>query len=94
MNVTPRFNTFFSRPSRMVCRALTLALLAGLALTATTPALITTSSLDTFATSNEGWQIGSAGVQPARVASAGPDSQIGYLSHFSDGGGSQGKWLM
>ena len=57
-------------------------------------ALITTSSLDSFAASNEGWQIGGAGVQPARVASAGPDSQIGYLSHFSDGGGSQGKWLM
>jgi hypothetical protein len=57
-------------------------------------ALITTSSLDTFATSNEGWQIGAAGVQPARVASAGPDSQIGYLSHFSDGGGANGKWLM
>ena len=57
-------------------------------------ALITTSSLDTFAASNEGWQIGGAGVQPARVASAGPDSQIGYLSHFSDGGGANGKWLM
>jgi hypothetical protein len=57
-------------------------------------ALITTSSLDTFAFSNEGWRIGSAGVEPARVASAGPDGQIGYLSHFSDGGGSQGKWLM
>lgn len=57
-------------------------------------ALITTSSLDTFAASNEGWQIGGAGVQPARVASAGPDSQIGYLSHFSDGGSANGKWLM
>lgn len=57
-------------------------------------ALITTSSLDNFAASNEGWRIGGAGAQPSRVASAGPDSQIGYLSHFSDGGGSQGKWLM
>jgi hypothetical protein len=57
-------------------------------------ALITTFSLDTFAASNEGWRIGGAGVQPARVASAGPDSQIGYLSHFSDGGGANGKWLM
>jgi hypothetical protein len=55
---------------------------------------ITTSSLDTFAASNEGWQIGGAGVQPVRVASAGPDTQIGYLSHFSDGGGANGKWLM
>ena len=57
-------------------------------------ALITTSSLDTFASSNEGWQIGGAGVQPAHVASAGPDSQIGYLSHFSDGVSANGKWLM
>jgi hypothetical protein len=55
---------------------------------------ITTSSLDTFAASNEGWQIGGAGAQPAHVASAGPDSQIGYLSHFSDGSSANGKWLM
>jgi hypothetical protein len=55
---------------------------------------ISTSSLDTFATSNEGWQIGGAGAQPVSVASAGPDSQIGYLSHFSDGSSSNGKWLM
>lgn len=57
-------------------------------------AAISISSSDTFATDNEGWQIGGAGTQPSRVASAGPDSQIGFLSHFSDGGGSQGKWLM
>lgn len=57
-------------------------------------ALITTSSLDDFSTSSEGWQIGGAGIQPVRVDAAGPDLQIGYLSHFSDGGGANGKWLM
>jgi len=33
-------------------------------------------------------------VQPTRIAGVGPDGEIGYLSHFSDGGGSNGKWLM
>ena len=55
---------------------------------------ISLSSLDTFATSNEGWKIGGAGVQPTQVSGLGPDSQMGYLSHFSDGGGANGKWLM
>jgi len=63
-------------------------------LMATDALAISTSSLDTFAATNEGWQIGGAGVQPTQVSGTGPDSQIGYLSHFSDGGGSQGKWLM
>ena len=57
-------------------------------------ALITTSSLDDFSTSTGGWKIGNAGIQPARIAAAGPDSQIGYLSHLSDGGSANGKWLM
>lgn len=56
--------------------------------------LITTSSLDDFSTSTGGWKIGNAGIQPARVAAAGPDSQIGYLSHLSDGSSANGKWLM
>lgn len=63
-------------------------------LMATDALAISISSLDTFAATNEGWQIGGAGVQPTQVSGTGPDSQIGYLSHFSDGGGSQGKWLM
>lgn len=63
-------------------------------LMATDALAISTSSLDTFAATNEGWQIGGAGVQPTQVSGTGPDSQIGYLSHFSDGGGTQGKWLM
>lgn len=72
------------------------ALLAAFAAVTSPPAhaLITTSSLDDFSTSTEGWRIGSAGIQPARIAAAGPDSQIGYLSHLSDGGGANGKWLM
>ena len=63
-------------------------------LMATDALAISTSSLDTFAATNEGWQIGGAGVQPTQVSGTGPDSQVGYLSHFSDGSGSQGKWLM
>jgi hypothetical protein len=63
-------------------------------LMATDALAISTSSLDTFAATNEGWQIGGAGVQPTQVSGTGPDSQIGYLSHFSDGGASNGKWLM
>jgi len=72
--------------------ALGAVIVAGLM--ATDALAISTSSLDTFAATNEGWQIGGAGVQPTQVSGSGPDSQIGYLSHFSDGGGSQGKWLM
>ena len=63
-------------------------------LMATDALAISTSSLDTFAATNEGWQIGGAGVQPTQVSGTGPDSQIGYLSHLSDGGGANGKWLM
>jgi hypothetical protein len=55
---------------------------------------ISLSSLNTFAATNEGWKIGSAGVQPTQVAGVGADSLIGYLSHLSDGGGANGKWLM
>lgn len=57
-------------------------------------AAISLSSLDNFSSSSEGWQIGGAGAQPSRVASAGPDSQTGFLSHFSDGSSANGKWLM
>jgi hypothetical protein len=57
-------------------------------------ALITPSSRDDFASSSQGWRIGSLGIQPARVAAAGPEGQIGYMSHLSDGGGASGKWLM
>lgn len=49
---------------------------------------------DTFASTNEGWQIGNNGVQPTQVSSPGPGGQVGYLSHYSDGGGSNGKWVM
>ena len=52
---------------------------------------ISITSVDSFATDSEAWRIGGAGVQPARVALAGLDGQIGYLSHSSDGSGSSGK---
>jgi hypothetical protein len=68
--------------------------IAGFLTAGVTRADISLSSRDTFASTNEGWRIGSAGVQPTQVAAPGPDSQVGYLSHFSDGGGSNGKWLM
>ena len=55
---------------------------------------ISLSSRDTFAETNEGWQIGAAGIQPTQVSQPGPDGQSGYLSHFSDGGSANGKWLM
>lgn len=61
---------------------------------ATDAIAISTSSLNSFATTSEGWRIGSAGVPPTQVSGTGPDGQIGYLSHFSDGGGANGKWLM
>lgn len=57
-------------------------------------ALITTNSRDDFSVSVGDWGIGGAGVQPVRVAAAGPDGATGYLSHLSDGGGANGKWLM
>ena len=55
---------------------------------------ISLSSRDTFSTTSEGWRIGNAGTWPTQVSSLGPDGQVGYLSHFSDGGGPNGKWLM
>lgn len=57
-------------------------------------AAISLSSQDTFAATNEGWQIGGAGMQPTQVSQPGPDGQTGYLSHLSDGSTSNGKWLM
>jgi hypothetical protein len=69
-------------------------LAVALGCTTTASALITPSSRDDFSATSEGWKIGANGVQPLRVAAAGPDGQTGYLSQFSDGGGSNGKWLM
>ena len=79
-----------------VARAATAGLLVTLSgLTAhVAQAEISLSSGDTFSTTNEGWRIGNNGVQPAQVSALGPDGQLGYLSHYSDGGGANGKWLM
>lgn len=56
--------------------------------------VVSMTSVDDFSASSESWQIGGAGIQPVRVASAGPDGLTGYLSHLSDGSGANGKWLM
>jgi len=82
------------RGRRSVARIGAAGAVIAVGLMATDAVAISTSSLDTFATTNEGWQIGKAGVQPTQVSGTGPDSQIGYLSHLSDGGSSNGKWLM
>ncbi len=81
------------RRSAAIARLGLLAIAGFLAIDATR-ADISLSSRDTFSATNEGWRIGNAGVQPTQVAAPGPDGQNGYLSHFSDGGGSNGKWLM
>lgn len=70
------------------------AVAALLGLSVSALALITPSSRDDFSVSVGDWGIGGNGVQPVRVAAAGPDGETGYLSHFSDGGGANGKWLM
>lgn len=82
------------RGRRPLARIGALFAVVGAGLMATDALAISTSSLDTFAATNEGWQIGSAGVQPAQVSGTGSNGQIGYLSHLSDGGGANGKWLM
>lgn len=55
---------------------------------------ISLSSLDGFSATSEGWKIGNLGVQPVRNAGNSFDGQPGFLTHFSDGGGANGKWLM
>ena len=69
-------------------------LVASLAASAPIHAAISTLSFDAFATTSEGWQIGSAGVQPTRNSGPGQDGAPGFLSHFSDGSGANGRWLM
>lgn len=51
-------------------------------------------SQDLFETTSEGWVIGSRGVFPTREAGPGADGQAGFLQHFSDNSGNNGKWLM
>jgi hypothetical protein len=57
-------------------------------------AAISLSSADTFTADNEGWQVGGAGVQPSYNSGNSFNGQPGFLSHYSDGGGANGKWLM
>jgi hypothetical protein len=57
-------------------------------------AAISLSSADTLSVDNEGWQVGGAGVQPSYNSGNSFNGQPGFLRHFSDGGGANGKWLM
>ncbi len=68
---------------------LTLTVAAG-----TAAAQISTNSIDTFDTDNEGWRVGAAGTDPAFNPGTSFNGQPGFLSHFSDGGGPNGKFIM
>jgi len=57
-------------------------------------AAITLSSADTFSTTNGNWQIGGSGSQPAYNSGLSFDGQPGFVTQFSDGASSNGKWLM
>jgi len=77
----------------MSIKIISVTLLCSLAIPAAFAA-ISLSSVDTFSTDNQGWQIGSAGVQPSYNSGNSFNGLPGFLSHFSDGGGANGKWLM
>ncbi|MEN0110306.1 MAG: PEP-CTERM sorting domain-containing protein [Planctomycetota bacterium] len=64
------------------------------AVSALPAAAISIGSIDTFDTDNEGWRVGNAGVQPSQQPGVSFNGQPGFLRHFSDGGGANGKWLM
>lgn len=55
---------------------------------------VSTNSIDTFDNDSEGWVVGAAGVNPTQSNDLSFDNQPGFLSHFSDGAGPNGKWLM
>ncbi|MEO0586389.1 MAG: PEP-CTERM sorting domain-containing protein [Planctomycetota bacterium] len=55
---------------------------------------ISLGSSDTFDADNEGWRVGNAGVAPSFENDTSFNGQPGFLRHFSDGGGPNGKWLM
>ncbi len=68
---------------------LTLALVA----TAGVANAISLGSIDDFGADSEGWTVGGAGTPPTQVGDPSFDGQPGFLRHFSDGGGPNGKWL-
>ena len=80
-------------PRNLNMKTIPLFLLALSVAISSASATITLSSRVDFALTSEGWRIGSGGVQPTRIASTGPDEDVGYISHYSDGG-ANGKWLM
>jgi len=77
----------------MCLKKFSITLLCSLAIPAASAA-ISLSSEDTFSTGNEGWRIGGAGVQPSYNSGNSFNGLPGFLSHFSDGSGANGKWLM
>lgn len=73
----------------------TTCLTACLVLALAAPAMaISTGSLDAFDADSEGWSVGGAGTPPAFNGGLSFDGQPGFLTHFSDGGGSNGKLIM
>ncbi|MEN1680665.1 MAG: PEP-CTERM sorting domain-containing protein [Planctomycetota bacterium] len=72
------------------------AALVGLAtwLAPTAAMAVSLGSIDTFDNSSEGWAVGSNGVQPSFENGTSFDGQPGFLRHFSDGGGPNGRWIM
>lgn len=68
---------------------------AAAALVATTAmADISLTSIDTFDSDNEGWRVGNAGVAPTFNNGPSFNGEPGFLRHFSDGSGPNGKWIM
>ncbi|MEM1097462.1 MAG: PEP-CTERM sorting domain-containing protein [Planctomycetota bacterium] len=57
-------------------------------------AAISLSSIDTFDTDNEGWRVGNAGIDPTFESGNSFDGQPGFLRHFSDAAGSNGRFIM
>lgn len=68
--------------------------LAAVAVTAVCAPAITTTSIDDFSTGSENWRVGNAGNPPTQVADPSFDGETGFLRHESDGGGSNGRWIM
>lgn len=65
-----------------------------IALASIASANISTNSIDTFDLDNEGWRVGNAGIAPTFNAGQSFNNQPGFLRHFSDNSGSNGRWIM
>jgi hypothetical protein len=83
-------------PGYTVFRGVIFVVLALCAGPLVTPAAaqITTASIDRFSTSSASWAVGSAGIQPTFNGGTSFDGQPGFLRHFSDGTGPNGRFIM